>query len=256
MHVVELVKASKVSKAFPKTGPVVENLDLVIPRGQFVCLLGPSGCGKSTLLRLIAGLDAPDSGAIEVQTASAGKVSYVFQEPHLLPWRSALENVMLPLELRGNTDKIRERAARSLSRVGLGEALEKKPHELSGGMKMRVSLARALVTDPEVLLLDEPFAALDELTRHHLQEDLLRYWQTGKMTVLFVTHSISEAAFLGQRQIVFSNRPARVMADRATGLSERSFENSQELRLSAKFQSEVRELQGLQQTFGIDRRPS
>lgn len=241
MHVVDL---EGVRKSFSKTGPVLENLDLTISRGQFVCLLGPSGCGKSTLLRLIAGLEESDSGRVTVQADPAQGVSFVFQEPHLLPWRTTVENVMLPLELRGGLSgsERQDRAVRALDSVGLREALQKRPHELSGGMKMRVSLARALVTDPDILLLDEPFAALDEVTRYQLQEDLLRYWGNGKMTVVFVTHSISEAAFLGQRQIVFSKRPAKLISDRSSRLPEAAKNRNSELRLSPEFLSEVREL--------------
>lgn len=244
MHVVDL---KGVGKSFSNTGPVLENLDLTISRGQFVCLLGPSGCGKSTLLRLIAGLEGSDSGRVTVNADLTQGVSFVFQEPHLLPWRSTVENVMLPLELCGRISSSgrRDRSVRVLESVGLGEALQKRPHELSGGMRMRVSLARALVTDPEILLLDEPFAALDELTRYQLQEDLLRYWGNGKMTVVFVTHSLAEAAFLGQRQIVFSKRPAMIIADRSSRLPAAAQSRNSELRLSAEFLTEVRELSGV-----------
>ncbi|MDZ4084660.1 MAG: ABC transporter ATP-binding protein [Bdellovibrionales bacterium] len=244
MHVVDL---EGVRKSFSKTGPVLESLDLTISRGQFVCLLGPSGCGKSTLLRLIAGLEESDSGRVTVHADPAQGVSFVFQEPHLLPWRTAVENVMLPLELRGGLSSTErwDKSVRALEGVGLGEALQKRPHELSGGMKMRASLARALVTDPDILLLDEPFAALDEVTRYQLQEDLLRYWGNGKMTVLFVTHSISEAAFLGQRQIVFSKRPAKLISDRSSRLPKAAINRNSELRLSPEFLSEVRELSGV-----------
>ncbi len=246
MHVVEL---TAVGKGFPATGPVFESLDLLIPRGQFICLLGPSGCGKSTLLRLIAGLDAPDTGRVTVHALANRRVSYVFQEPHLLPWRTATENVMLPLELRGETseDQRKRSSILALESVGLSEALHKRPHELSGGMKMRASLARALVTKPEILLLDEPFAALDEVTRYQLQEDLLKYWRDESMTVVFVTHSISEAAFLGQRQVVFSRRPAQIIADRMSGLTSQPRDRNGEMRLSQPFQAEIRELQQLQQ---------
>ncbi|MBN8539348.1 MAG: ABC transporter ATP-binding protein [Deltaproteobacteria bacterium] len=244
MHVVDL---EDVKKSFAKTGPVLENLNLSILRGQFVCFLGPSGCGKSTVLRLIAGLEKSDSGRVSVQDDRTQGVSFVFQEPHLLPWRTTVENVMLPLELRGRIPSSErfDIAVRALEKVGLGEALQKRPHELSGGMKMRVSLARALVTNPGILLLDEPFAALDEVTRFQLQEDLLKYWDEKKMTVVFVTHSISEAAFLAQRQIVFSKRPARMIADRMSRLPSAAKNRNTELRLSAEFLSEIRELSGV-----------
>lgn len=240
-----LVELDAVKKDFPKTGLVLRSLDLKIPKGQFLCLLGPSGCGKSTLLRLIAGLEKPDSGTINTHGA---RISYVFQEPHLLPWRTALENVMLPLELEGGLggSELRERARTALISVGLGESLAKMPHELSGGMRMRASLARALVTRPNLLLLDEPFAALDEVTRFHLQDDLMRYWLGFQMTVIFVTHSMSEAAYLGQRQVVFSKRPAGVIADRNSKLSgERSFKQRFSMEFAREHAQEVQQLQAL-----------
>jgi NitT/TauT family transport system ATP-binding protein len=240
-----LVELQAVEKDFPKTGLVLRSLDLKIPKGQFLCLLGPSGCGKSTLLRLIAGLEKPDSGTINTHGA---RISYVFQEPQLLPWRTALENVTLPLELEGGlaAAERRERARAALISVGLGESFAKMPHELSGGMKMRASLARALVTRPNLLLLDEPFAALDEVTRFHLQDDLMRYWLGFQMTVIFVTHSMSEAAYLGQRQVVFSKRPAGVIADRTSKLSgERSFKQRFSLEFAKEHAQEVQELQAL-----------
>lgn len=244
MYVVDL---EGVSKSFPKTGPVLEKLDLSISRGQFVCLLGPSGCGKSTLLRLISGLEEADTGRVSVNADPAQGVSYVFQEPHLLPWRTTVENVALPLELRGGflSSERKEIAAKALKGVGLEEALEKRPHELSGGMKMRVSLARALVTDPDILLLDEPFASLDEVTRFQLQEDLLKYRDGENMTVVFVTHSISEAAFLAERQIVFSKRPAKIIADRRSQLSLDAGSRNANTRLSSEYLAEVRELSGV-----------
>ena len=190
-------------------------VDLEVPAGQFLALLGPSGCGKSTLLRLVAGLDAPSGGAIDLglPDAPAG-LAYVFQDPHLLPWRSVLRNVALPLELRGVDRARREADAREvLAGVGLGDWADHYPAQLSGGMKMRVSLARALVTKPRLLLLDEPFAALDELTRLRLDEQLRELWQARRPTVLFVTHSISEAVYLAERAVVFSPRPATVAED-------------------------------------------
>ncbi len=222
---------------------MVSTLDLKIKNGEFISFLGPSGCGKSTLLRLIAGLEIPDSGAIRF--TQKARVSYVFQEPELLPWRNVVENVRLPLELgfeasRLSRDESTSLVASVIKRVGLVDANSRMPHELSGGMKMRVSLARALVTKPEVLLLDEPFGALDEVTRFALQEDLRRLWRESGMTVIFVTHSMSEAAFLANRQIVFSGRPARILADRVSGLGP---ERNDQTRLSTLFGSEVHELQ-------------
>jgi NitT/TauT family transport system ATP-binding protein len=197
-------------------------MDLHIHHGEFVALLGPSGCGKSTLLRMIAGLDHPDAGSLEILAAEAGAhpaIAYVFQDANLLPWRTVLKNVALPLELMGmkKADRL-ARAAAALEQVGLSDALARYPAALSGGMRMRVSLARALVTQPSLLLLDEPFAALDEITRQHLDEQLRTLWMNRRMTVLFVTHSTIEAAFLADRAIVFSSRPARIVLDHALDL--------------------------------------
>jgi NitT/TauT family transport system ATP-binding protein len=200
-------------RVFPGSGLVLDNLSLDIESGAFVALLGPSGCGKSTLLRIIAGLDQLDQGTISLDPAQA-RIAYVFQDAHLLPWRSVLENVILPLELLGTPKAERRDAALgALAKVGLADAAQRVPAELSGGMKMRVSLARALVTQPKILLLDEPFAALDELTRQKLDDQLRSLWLEHGMTVIFVTHSNAEAAYLAERCIVLSPRPARIVLD-------------------------------------------
>ena len=215
-----------VRRSFATGVEAISGLDLDIAAGSFVALLGPSGCGKSTLLRLVAGLDRPDAGEV---TVGDGKerpaIAYVFQDPHLMPWRRNIDNVALPLELAGVAPAQRRDEARAaLEKVGLGDAAERYPGELSGGMRMRASLARALVTRPRILLLDEPFAALDELTRHRLDDQLRALWIDLGMTVLFVTHAIGEAAYLAERAVVFSRRPARVVADRTLDLPhERSF---------------------------------
>jgi NitT/TauT family transport system ATP-binding protein len=200
-------------------------MDLDVAAGSFVALVGPSGCGKSTLLRLVAGLDRPDAGTLTFSPAldrtpgARTSIAYVFQDAHLLPWRSVLDNVALPLELAGVPAAERHAPAHALLKeVGLGDATSRYPAELSGGMRMRVSLARALVTRPRLLLLDEPFAALDELTRNRLDDQLLALWKELGMTVLFVTHSLSEAAYLAERVLVLSRRPARVMLDRQLDL--------------------------------------
>ena len=185
--------------------------------GNFVALLGPSGCGKSTLLRLIAGLDQPDRGRI-VWDQTPLPVGYVFQDATLLPWASALDNVRLPLRLAGQDGQAAARAA--LARVGLAGFEAARPRQLSGGMRMRVSLARSLVTAPRLLLLDEPFAALDEFTRHALQDDLRRLWQAEGCSIVFVTHSIYEAAYLARRIVVMSPRPGRVVAEIGSRLGE------------------------------------
>ncbi|WP_437874829.1 ABC transporter ATP-binding protein [Sorangium sp. So ce513] len=229
----------------------LDGIDLDIEPGAFVALLGPSGCGKSTLLRLVAGLDRADAGAavVEADGGPVGRggadarapIAYVFQDAHLLPWRSVLENAALPLELAGAPLEERRAAARdALVQVGLADAGSRYPAELSGGMRMRVSLARAMVTRPRLLLLDEPFAALDELTRSRLDDQLRALWAELGMTVIFVTHSITEAAYLAQRAVVLSARPARVVADRALALPD---ERTPSLRTEPAFAREVRALQ-------------
>jgi NitT/TauT family transport system ATP-binding protein len=195
-------------------------IDLAVETGSFVALLGPSGCGKSTLLRVIAGLDSPDRGEVRRSEPDA-RIAMVFQDAHLLPWRDVRANAELPLELLGQpTAERRAAAEEALARVGLADAMRRYPAELSGGMRMRASLARALVTRPRLLLLDEPFAALDELTRMALDDELRRLWRESGLSVVFVTHSIAEAAYLAQRVVVLSRRPARVVLDRVVALPE------------------------------------
>jgi NitT/TauT family transport system ATP-binding protein len=221
-----------VSHAFNPGGAVLSDIDLVIEAGSFVALLGPSGCGKSTLLRFISGLEKPASGSIAISTGAdeaanaRTKLAFVFQDAQLLPWRSVLDNVALPLELQGTSRaEARERARGPLAEVELSDVHERFPDQLSGGMRMRVSIARALVTEPSVLLLDEPFAALDELTRQRLDERLRKLWQARRMTVIFVTHALAEAAFLAERALVMSRRPGRIVLDHRLDLpEERSFE--------------------------------
>jgi len=206
-------------------GPDVEALrdvSLRIEPGDFVALLGPSGCGKSTLLRLIAGLDRPDSGTLawdDGHKTGPGEAGFVFQDATLLPWATAEANVFLPLRLAGVPhDRAMPRVRAALARVGLDGFEQARPRQLSGGMRMRVSLARALVTEPRLLLMDEPFAALDEFTRHRLQADLLEVWQAMRCTVVFVTHSIYEAAFLARRIVLMTPRPGRIAREIASPL--------------------------------------
>jgi NitT/TauT family transport system ATP-binding protein len=225
----------------------LDGIDVDIEKGAFVALLGPSGCGKSTLLRLISGLETVSRGALTVDCGHASKgddastkaragpagVGFVFQDAHLLPWRTVLDNVALPLELGGVLRaEAEQRALKSIADVELEEAARRFPDELSGGMKMRVSIARALVTEPTLLLLDEPFAALDELTRQRLDERLRELWARRRMTVLFVTHSLSEAEFLAERALVMSRRPGRVVLDRTIELP---FERRGEIRTDVTF---------------------
>jgi NitT/TauT family transport system ATP-binding protein len=205
---------------FNNTHVVISGMDLRIDAGEFLAVLGPSGCGKSTLLRMIARLDEPDSGKIHMEPGEERfATAFVFQDANLLPWRNVLDNAALPLELMGEGKaKRHERARAELEQVGLDDALYRYPAQLSGGMRMRVSLARALVTEPRLLLLDEPFAALDEITRFHLDEQLRELWQRRGMTVIFVTHSISEAAFLANRAVVLARRGGAIKLDRTLEL--------------------------------------
>jgi len=214
------VSCEKVSVRFTSergTVTALDNIDLTIPRGSFLTLLGPSGCGKSTLLRVMADLVAPSSGRISVlggapQAArQARQISFVFQDPALLAWRTVLENVSLPLEVGGGKALQGARSPRELlNLVGLEGWEQAHPHELSGGMRQRVAIARALVSGPRLLLMDEPFGALDEITRDRLNEELLQLWESTGITIVFVTHSIYEAAFLGQSVLLLAARPGRV----------------------------------------------
>jgi NitT/TauT family transport system ATP-binding protein len=202
---------SHVSKTFPNGTEALRDLSFRAAEGEFVSLLGPSGCGKSTALRIAAGLLPPDAGAV---TRETGDIGFVFQDATLMPWADVLANARLPLDLKGVPRRqASDRAAAALARVGLSGFESSYPRELSGGMKMRVSLARALAAKPRLLLLDEPFAALDEITRNALGDDLKRVWREDGLTVLFVTHSVSESAFLSSRVLVISPRPGAVTAD-------------------------------------------
>ncbi|UGV28348.1 ABC transporter ATP-binding protein [Rhodopseudomonas boonkerdii] len=206
------IRLRGVTKIYESGTRALGPIDLDIRQGEFVSLLGASGCGKSTALRLIAGLAAPTAGAIKVPArASRQGIGFVFQEPTLMPWTTVGENVRLPLKLARLADaESTRRVAEALAQVGLADFADAYPRELSGGMKMRVSLARALVTSPDVLLLDEPFAALDEITRLRLNNDLLALWRKLGKTIVFVTHSVYESVYLSQRVVVMTSRPGRV----------------------------------------------
>jgi NitT/TauT family transport system ATP-binding protein len=233
------VHLREVRREFTGAFKAIDGIDLDIAPSEFVAILGPSGCGKSTLLRIIAGLDKAHSGALDTGPRETGhrRRAFVFQDAHLLPWRNALHNVALPLELMGTARAERLiAAADALAQVGLADSVERYPAQLSGGMRMRVSLARALVTNPSLLLLDEPFAALDEITRQHLDEQLHRLWRARRMTVIFVTHSILEATFLAERAVVLTRRPARINLDHRLDLPA---ERTQELRSEAQFAQQM-----------------
>ena len=201
-----------VGKTFPNGVVALDELNLAIRQGEFLTLLGPSGCGKSTALRLLAGLAEPTQGKILRHDPAAREIGFVFQEPTLLPWATVAGNVRLPLRLK-NIEGKEARVGEALALVGLTDFRDAYPRELSGGMKMRVSIARALVTRPQLLLMDEPFAALDEITRFKLNDDLLALWRALDCTVVFVTHSVFESAYLSTRILMLTPRPGRVAAE-------------------------------------------
>jgi len=216
------VRVEDVEVTFRTPDQVVQALSgvsLQVEEGEFVALLGPTGCGKSTLLRVVSDLTHPSAGVVEVrgrpaaEARHANEFGFVFQEPALLPWRSALDNVMLPLEVVNYpAAERRARCEALLGMVGLSKFLNRYPHELSGGMKQRVAIVRALAWNPSILLMDEPFSALDELTKNQLQDELLEIWSKERKTILFVTHNISEAVYLADRVVVMSAHPGRIVA--------------------------------------------
>jgi NitT/TauT family transport system ATP-binding protein len=216
-----LLRLESIAKTFTTGTTALADVNLTISPGEFISLLGPSGCGKSTLLKIIAGLAVPSSGSIDwpqsVYDATGNPepaLGFVFQEPTLLPWRTVAENVHLPLQLAGVPKQpARDRVDEALDQVGLHGFSSSYPRQLSGGMKMRVSIARALVTAPKILLMDEPFAALDEITRLKLNDELLGLFARRGLTVVFVTHSVYESVFLSSRIVVLSSRPGRIAAE-------------------------------------------
>lgn len=210
---VDLLRLRGLSVTYASGTRALDKVDLSVRDGEFLTLLGPSGCGKSTILRLVAGLLEPTDGTVErARPAMRGDTGFVFQEPTLMPWARIIDNVRLPLDLAGMPRaEAQGRAEDGLSRVGLGDFLQAFPAELSGGMKMRAALARALVTGPRLLLLDEPFAALDEITRLKLNDDLLALWERERFTAIFVTHSVFESVYLSGRIAIMGPRPGRVV---------------------------------------------
>ena len=215
------VEVLSAQKTYPNGTQALLPVNLTVQEGEFVTLLGPSGCGKSTLLKMVAGLLPPSDGRIllwrkpvEQIENSGHRLSFVFQEATLMPWASVLSNVRLPLDLAGLPNlQSQARVETALQLVGLGGFANNLPRELSGGMQMRVSIARGLVTEPTLLLMDEPFGALDEITRNRLDSDLLALWQRKKLTVIFVTHSIYEAVYLSTRVVVMAARPGRIVEE-------------------------------------------
>ena len=219
-----------ISMTFPDGTQAINGVDLDIERGEFVTIVGPSGCGKSTLLRIISGLQQPTSGSCTVDSKNIG---YVFQDSVLLPWRNVQKNVELNAELQGIPKELRrESAQKAIGLVKLNDHVTKFPHQLSGGMKMRCSLARSLVSQPQVFLFDEPFGALDEMTREHLNDELLNIFSHEKFAGLFITHSIQEAVFLSTRVIVMSSQPGRFISEHKIDFS---YPREPDIRYSAEF---------------------
>jgi len=234
-----LLAMQNVDKIFGTDVVALRNMTLDVQEGDFLSLLGPSGCGKSTALRLIAGLSQPTRGAIRWGLPMAdGDLSVVFQEPTLMPWATVIDNVLLPFRIAGSlTDEARDRARDMLARVGLAAFEDAYPRELSGGMKMRVSIARALVTRPKLMLMDEPFAALDEITRFKLNDDLLQLKDSMDCTVVFVTHSVFESVFLSNRIVIMAARPGRVIRELAV---DAPYPRTEEFRTSTKYAAQCR----------------
>jgi NitT/TauT family transport system ATP-binding protein len=233
-----------VGKTFDNGVVALDGLDFTVQPGEFVTLLGASGCGKSTALRIIAGLTRPTRGSLEREIGTAAhRIGFVFQEPTLMPWATVAANVALPLRLRHVSEAdIAPRLMAVLARVGLERFADAYPRELSGGMKMRVSIARALITEPALLLMDEPFAALDEITRFRLNDDLLALWGTLRPTIVFVTHSVFESVYLSQRIVVMSTRPGRACAEAAI---DAPFPRDETFRTSAAYAALCRTVSGM-----------
>jgi NitT/TauT family transport system ATP-binding protein len=229
-----ILELAGVVKRFRQGVEALAGVDLTVSHGEFLSILGPSGCGKSTLLRIVAGLTAPSAGECRLSVdRTPGRIGYVFQDPTLMPWSTVTGNVLLPFRIAGMRGAaVRERALAAVRAVGLGGFEDAYPHQLSGGMRMRVSIARALVTDPDLLLLDEPFAALDEINRLQLNDDLLRLWAERRPTIIFVTHSVFESVYLSTRIAVMTARPGRIAVDRPIDLPQ---PRVRETRMSAEY---------------------
>ena len=216
-----ILSAHNLNKSYPTplgAIPVIKNISVMAQSGEFLCFVGPSGCGKTTLLRLLAGLQQPDAGEVRLKgqnlTGPHADMAVVFQKANLMPWRTVLENALLPLQVQKITGEAAQKQAESiLDLVGLADFMGHYPHQLSGGMQQRVAIARAYISDPKVLLLDEPFGALDAMTREKLNQELLRLWQVKQKTILMVTHDINEAVYLADRILVLSQRPALIATE-------------------------------------------
>ncbi len=248
MNETPAVEALSVEKTYPNGTRALLPVNLTVREGEFVTLLGPSGCGKSTLLKMVAGLLGPSDGRLLLwrkpvdEVESTGhRLSFVFQEATLMPWASVMGNVRLPLDLAGVPRAQSEpRVRAALDLVGLSAFERQRPRELSGGMQMRVSIARGLVTEPTLLLMDEPFGALDEITRNRLDAELLELWRHKKLTVIFVTHSIHEAVYLSQRVIVMAARPGRIVEE---VLIDEPYPRGADFRVSQAFSQHAKRLQ-------------
>ena len=246
MNTLPLIRAEKTGKKFSNGLVALENIDLEIKNGEFVAIVGPSGCGKSTLLRLLAGLDTATTGHLTLDNCTPLEarrtrqdLAYVFQDATLLPWRTVSANVALPLELQNKSNNLADKdktaylsVDQALEMVGIGDFGQAYPGQLSGGMHMRASIARALITHPDLLLMDEPFGALDEITRQHLNEELFHLWLKDRWTCVFITHNVSDAIFLSQRILVMSPRPGRIVAELPVPFGN---ERTLQLRTSAEF---------------------
>lgn len=236
-----IIVMDRVTKRFGNDTLAVSDMSLTINEGDFISFLGPSGCGKSTALKMIAGLLPVTAGTITItppQGKSEQDLAFVFQEPTLMPWATVFDNVFLPLRLAGvSRSQATPRVEAALQEVGLSKFAKAYPRELSGGMKMRVSIARAMVTKPRILLMDEPFAALDEMTRSKLNNDVVRLAATNGLTVIFVTHSVFESVYLSTRVVVMAARPGRVAADMAL---EAPWPRNEDWRISQDFTTEAK----------------
>ena len=238
-----VISLRNVSKTFQDQYGVLDalaDIDLDVHAQEFLCVLGPSGCGKTTLLRLLAGLIKPTAGELVVYNRHELRIGLVFQQSNLMPWRTVMDNILLPLELRGvSRDEAAQKAQALIELVGLEDFTDVWPASLSGGMAQRVAIARALIQDPDLLLLDEPFGSLDALTREKMGEELLRIWQVKRKTVVMITHSISESLLLADRIIVLSPRPSKVLLDLTVDLPR---PRNEELRYSSQFQDMSRQI--------------